>query len=48
MIVTAPADISADMWTGYKDAVLWIQQQIESDDKYQSDDTRFWVKVKAI
>ncbi|KAJ6034981.1 uncharacterized protein N7446_009740 [Penicillium canescens] len=34
--------------TGYKDAVLWIQQQIESDDKYQSDDTRFWVKVKAI
>ncbi|KAJ5116931.1 hypothetical protein N7456_001279 [Penicillium angulare] len=34
--------------TGYKDAVLWIQQQIESDEKYQSDDTRFWVKVQAI
>ncbi|KAI9935132.1 hypothetical protein ASPWEDRAFT_116569 [Aspergillus wentii DTO 134E9] len=33
---------------GYKDAVLWIQEQIESDKKYQSDDTRFWVKVKAI
>ncbi|KAJ5775700.1 uncharacterized protein N7511_000711 [Penicillium nucicola] len=33
---------------GYKDAVSWIQQQIESDDKYQSDDTRFWVQVQAI
>ncbi|KAJ5099275.1 hypothetical protein N7532_006276 [Penicillium argentinense] len=32
----------------YKDAVLWIQQQIESDEKYQSDDTRFWVDVQAI
>ncbi|KAJ5585289.1 uncharacterized protein N7459_005089 [Penicillium hispanicum] len=32
----------------YKDAVLWIQQQIESDKKYQSDDTRFWVNVQAI
>ncbi|CRG88505.1 hypothetical protein PISL3812_05536 [Talaromyces islandicus] len=34
--------------TAYKDAVAWIQQQIESDTKYQSDDTRFWVKVHAI
>ncbi|KAJ5222424.1 uncharacterized protein N7469_008664 [Penicillium citrinum] len=33
---------------GYKDAVHWIQQQIESDKKYQSDDTRFWVNVQAI
>ncbi|KAH8694877.1 hypothetical protein BGW36DRAFT_428780 [Talaromyces proteolyticus] len=32
----------------YKDAVAWIQQQIESDTKYQSDDTRFWVNVQAI
>ncbi|KAJ5965387.1 hypothetical protein N7481_012101 [Penicillium waksmanii] len=33
---------------GYKDAVLWIQEQIESNEKYQSDDTRFWVNVQAI
>ncbi|KAL4997993.1 hypothetical protein BDV10DRAFT_185610 [Aspergillus recurvatus] len=32
----------------YIDAVAWIQQQIESDKKYQSDDTRFWVNVHAI
>ncbi|KAB8071212.1 hypothetical protein BDV29DRAFT_193448 [Aspergillus leporis] len=32
----------------YRDAVNWIQQQIESDSKYQSDDTRFWVDVTAI
>ncbi|CRL29102.1 unnamed protein product [Penicillium camemberti] len=32
----------------YIDAVAWIQQQIESDEKYQSDDTRFWVDVQAI
>ncbi|KAJ5699955.1 hypothetical protein N7536_002968 [Penicillium majusculum] len=37
------ADINA-----YIDAVAWIQQQIESDEKYQSDDTRFWVDVQAI
>ncbi|KAJ5942619.1 hypothetical protein N7516_002787 [Penicillium verrucosum] len=37
------ADINA-----YIDAVAWIQQQIESDKKYQSDDTRFWVDVQAI
>ncbi|KXG51204.1 uncharacterized protein PGRI_067760 [Penicillium griseofulvum] len=33
---------------GYIDAIAWIQQQIESDEKYQSDDTRFWVDVQAI
>ncbi|KAL3476537.1 hypothetical protein BJX99DRAFT_227626 [Aspergillus californicus] len=33
---------------GYIDAISWIQQQIESDEKYQSDDTRFWVDVVAI
>ncbi|KAJ5951047.1 uncharacterized protein N7479_009460 [Penicillium vulpinum] len=32
----------------YIDAISWIQQQIESDEKYQSDDTRFWVDVVAI
>ncbi|KAL2821841.1 hypothetical protein BDW59DRAFT_164023 [Aspergillus cavernicola] len=32
----------------YIDAIAWIQQQIESDSKYQSDDTRFWVDVQAI
>ncbi|KAJ5962238.1 hypothetical protein N7501_007179 [Penicillium viridicatum] len=37
------ADINA-----YIDAVAWIQKQIESDEKYQSDDTRFWVDVQAI
>ncbi|KAJ5827297.1 hypothetical protein N7447_004060 [Penicillium robsamsonii] len=34
--------------TAYIDAVAWIQAQIESDEKYQSDDTRFWVDVVAI
>ncbi|KGO43585.1 hypothetical protein PEX1_059110 [Penicillium expansum] len=38
---------TADINT-YIDAVAWIQQQIESDEKYQSDDTRFWVDVQAI
>jgi hypothetical protein len=28
--------------------VAWIQQQLESDEKYQSDDTRFYVQVVAI
>ncbi|KAL6230946.1 hypothetical protein BDW75DRAFT_244356 [Aspergillus navahoensis] len=32
----------------YIDAVAWIQEQIESDEKYLSDDTRFWVHVHAI
>lgn len=30
------------------DGVAWIQQQIESDEKHQSDDTRFYVSVVAI
>ncbi|EAU35362.1 conserved hypothetical protein [Aspergillus terreus NIH2624] len=33
---------------GYKSAIQWIQQQIESDEVYQKDDTRFWVQVQAI
>ncbi|KAF4767674.1 hypothetical protein N7455_006979 [Penicillium solitum] len=32
----------------YMDGVAWIQQQIESDEKYQSDDTRFYASVVAI
>ncbi|KAE8353186.1 hypothetical protein BDV28DRAFT_157230 [Aspergillus coremiiformis] len=32
----------------YRDAVQWIRSQIESDSRYQSDDTRFWVDVTAI
>ncbi|KAE9378509.1 hypothetical protein N431DRAFT_462018 [Stipitochalara longipes BDJ] len=32
----------------YKNAVLWIQSQIESNSKYLADDTRFWVDVVAI
>ncbi|KAL2835497.1 hypothetical protein BJY01DRAFT_238820 [Aspergillus pseudoustus] len=32
----------------YKNAVYWIQQQIDSNSVYRSDDTRFWVDVNAI
>ncbi|OKL55433.1 hypothetical protein UA08_09301 [Talaromyces atroroseus] len=32
----------------YKSAVQWIQSQIDSDSKYKTDDTRFWVSVPAI
>ncbi|CAG8887259.1 unnamed protein product [Penicillium egyptiacum] len=32
----------------YMSGVAWIQQQLESDKKYQSDDTRFFVQVDAI
>jgi hypothetical protein len=32
----------------YKNAVYWIQQQIDSNSAYLSDDTRFWVDVNAI
>ncbi|KAH8680387.1 hypothetical protein BGZ61DRAFT_395717 [Ilyonectria robusta] len=38
---------TADIKT-YKNAVQWIQEQIDSNSKYQSDDTRFWVDVTAI
>lgn len=33
---------------GYRDAVQWIKSQIESDKKYESDNTRFWVDVTPI
>lgn len=32
----------------YKNAVEWIQQQIDSNDQYKSDDTRFWVDIPSI
>ncbi|KAJ5782118.1 hypothetical protein N7457_003892 [Penicillium paradoxum] len=39
---------NTDDINAYINAIAWIQQQIESDSKYQSDDTRFWVDVQAI
>ncbi|KAJ5436655.1 hypothetical protein N7445_007540 [Penicillium cf. griseofulvum] len=41
--IPGTADIKA-----YMDGVAWIQHQLESDKKFQSDDTRFWVDVVAI
>ncbi|KAF8250986.1 hypothetical protein K440DRAFT_580147 [Wilcoxina mikolae CBS 423.85] len=32
----------------YKEGVQWIQQQIDSDSRYLTDDTRFWVSIPAI
>ncbi|KAF1801931.1 hypothetical protein V8B55DRAFT_1475433 [Mucor lusitanicus] len=32
----------------YKDGVYWIKAQLESNKKYLSDDTRFWVYVQPI
>jgi hypothetical protein len=32
----------------YKNAIQWIQSQIDSNSKYRSDDTRFWVNVTPI
>ncbi|KAF9287627.1 hypothetical protein BGZ68_001548 [Mortierella alpina] len=32
----------------YRDAIYWIKGQIDSDPKYRSDDTRFWVDVTPI
>ncbi|KAL2839498.1 hypothetical protein BJY01DRAFT_219226 [Aspergillus pseudoustus] len=32
----------------YKSAVYWIQEQIDSNSAYKTDDTRFWVDVVAI
>jgi glycosyl hydrolase family 134 len=34
--------------TNYKNGVIWIKKQIESDKKYLTDDTRFWIYVKPI
>ncbi|OQN95233.1 hypothetical protein B0A48_18727 [Cryoendolithus antarcticus] len=38
---------TADINT-YKNAVYWIQTQINSNSKYKTDDTRFWVDVTPI
>ncbi|KAE8353292.1 hypothetical protein BDV28DRAFT_111103 [Aspergillus coremiiformis] len=38
---------TADIAT-YKNAVQWIQQQIDGNSNYKYDDTRFWVSVVAI
>ncbi|KAJ8109982.1 hypothetical protein OPT61_g7055 [Boeremia exigua] len=32
----------------YKSAVQWIQQQIDSNSQYKTDNTRFWVDVTPI
>ncbi|GJC89727.1 hypothetical protein ColLi_12565 [Colletotrichum liriopes] len=32
----------------YKTSVQWIQSQIDSNSKYKTDDTRFWVDVTPI
>lgn len=32
----------------YKAGIQWIQNQIDSDYKYRTDDTRFWVDIPPI
>ncbi|KAL4756450.1 uncharacterized protein BDW70DRAFT_154190 [Aspergillus foveolatus] len=39
---------NTDDINNYKSAVYWIQQQIDSNSVYKTDDTRFWVNVQAI
>ncbi|KAI8329745.1 hypothetical protein BC941DRAFT_463654 [Chlamydoabsidia padenii] len=34
--------------SNYKNAIYWIQRRIQSDKKFLSDDTRFWVQVNPI
>lgn len=34
--------------TNYKNAIYWIKSQIDSNSRYRTDDTRFWVNVPAI
>lgn len=46
-VLVQPRD-DADLTLEYQSAVEWIQAQVESDNKYLSDDTRFWVDVQAI
>lgn len=41
-------DSDADPFADYKSAVQWIQQQIDNNESYKWDDTRFWVDVVAI
>lgn len=37
-----------DCLLDYRNAVYWIQSQIDSKSTYKTDDTRFWVDVPAI
>lgn len=32
----------------YRNAILWIKEQIDADARHRIDDTRFWVDVPAI
>lgn len=41
-------DCDVNPFPDYKSAVEWIQQQIDSNNDYKYDDTRFWVDVVAI
>lgn len=41
-------DSDVDPFPDYKASVEWIQQQIDSNPAYKSDDTRFYVEVVAI
>lgn len=49
-LISSPTSRTARLTlsTDYMDGVAWIQEQLESDEKYQSDDTRFYVSVVAI
>ncbi|KAL2842388.1 hypothetical protein BJY01DRAFT_249071 [Aspergillus pseudoustus] len=45
---TGLSDPDTDDINTYKSAIEWIQEQIDSDETYLTDDTRFWVDVTAI
>ncbi|KAL2789413.1 hypothetical protein BJX66DRAFT_339402 [Aspergillus keveii] len=45
---TGLSDPNTEDINKYKNAVYWIQQQIDRNSVYLSDDTRFWVDVNAI
>ncbi|KAL4784914.1 hypothetical protein BJX76DRAFT_326025 [Aspergillus varians] len=42
------SDPDTDDIATYKSAIEWIQEQIDSDSTYLTDDTRFWVDVTPI
>jgi hypothetical protein len=46
--VTGLSNPNTDDINRYKSAIGWIQGQIDSNSKYRSDDTRFWVDVTPI
>lgn len=41
-------ETDVNLFADYKSAVQWIQKQIDSNNDYKYDDTRFWVDVVAI